>query len=168
VKKDSVLKTVMAALFAAIILLTTLFLFHIHVGQGYVHLGDLFVYLSACFLPTPYAMLAAGVGAGLADFMSGHVVWVIPTVIIKSVSTLAFAKTGNLFCKRNVWAVLLGGVICVVGYYLAEVILYGNWVTPFVGVPMNVVQSVASGVGFLAVGYAMDRLRIRERIDRLH
>ena len=167
-KKRSLFNMVNAALFAALILLTTMFLFHIPVGQGYIHLGDLFVYLSACFLPTPYAVLAAAVGAGLADALSGYFAWVVPTVIIKSVSTLAFAKTGKLFCKRNILAVLLGGVICVVGYYFAEVVLYGNWVTPFVGVPMNAIQTAASGIGFLAIGYAMDRLKLRDRIERLH
>lgn len=159
---------VIAALFAAVILVTTAFLFHIHVGQGYVHLGDMFVYLAACFLPMPYAMLAAGVGAGLADLLTGHVAWMIPTAVIKMASVPAFANSGKLFCKRNVLAVVLGGVICVVGYYFAEVILYGSFAAALVGIPMNILQATANGAGFLAVGYAMDRLRLRDQINRLY
>ncbi len=167
-KKSSLLRMVIAALFAAVILLTTAFVFHIHVGQGYIHLGDMFIYLAACFLPMPYAMLAAGVGAGLADILTGHVVWVIPTILIKAASVPAFTNTGKLFCKRNVLAVVLSGVICVVGYYFAEVIIYGNWGAPMIGIPMNFIQATANGVGFLTVGYAMDRLRLRDQINRLY
>lgn len=167
-KRSSILKIVTAGLFAAVILLTTAFLFHIHVGQGYIHLGDMFIYLASCFLPMPYAMLAAGVGGGLADVLTGHMAWAIPTVIIKVASVPAFTSKGKLFCKRNVLAVILGGVICVAGYYFAEVILYGNWATPLWSVPMNLIQAVANGTGFLAVAFAMDRLRLRDQIDRLY
>lgn len=167
-RKSSILKMVTAALFAAVILVATAFLFHIHVGQGYIHLGDMFIYLGACFLPMPYAMLAAGVGAGLADLLTGHVAWVLPTVIIKAASVPAFSNKGKLFSKRHVLAVVLGGVICVVGYYFAEVILYGSWVAPLIGIPMNILQATANGAGFLIVGYAMDRLRLRDQINRLY
>ncbi|MFY9379232.1 MAG: ECF transporter S component, partial [Acutalibacteraceae bacterium] len=51
---------VTTALFAAIIAVTTAYIFHIPVGTngGYIHIGDCFIYLAACFLPLPYAMLA--------------------------------------------------------------------------------------------------------------
>ena len=168
-RKHTVAKMAVSGLFAAVILLATTFL-HVHpvVGQGYIHLGDMFVYLAACFLPTPYAMLAAGIGGGLADVLSGHIPWMIPTLIIKAVSVPAFANKGKLLCKRNVLAVLLGGVICVVGYYLAEVVLYGSWVSPFLSVPMNLIQSAANGIGFLVMAPAMDRLRLRDQINRFY
>lgn len=168
-RKNSILKMVIAALFAAVILLATTFL-HVHpiVGQGYIHLGDMFVYLAACFLPLPYGMLAAGIGGGLADLLTGHVVWAIPTLLIKAVSVPAFTNKGKLFCKRNVLAVILGGVICVVGYYLSEAIIYGNWITPFLSVPMNLIQAVANGVGFILMALAMDRFRLRDQLDRLY
>ncbi len=168
-RKNSILKMVTAGLFSAIILLATIFL-HIHpiIGQGYMHLGDMFVYLAACFLPLPYGMLAACVGGGLADVLSGHVAWAIPTLIIKAISVPAFTNKGKLLCKRNVLAVILGGLICVVGYYFAEVILYGNWVTPFLSVPMNVIQALGNGIGFILMALAMDRLRLRDQINRLY
>ena len=51
-----------AALFAAVITLTTAYLLHIPVPTGYVHLGDAFVYLAAPLLPAPYAVAAAANG----------------------------------------------------------------------------------------------------------
>lgn len=43
----------LSAMFAAVIMLMILYLFHIPVGSsgGYVHFGDAFIYLAACFLP---------------------------------------------------------------------------------------------------------------------
>ena len=51
----------LSAMFAAVIMLMILYLFHIPVGSsgGYVHFGDAFIYLAACFLPMPYACGAA-------------------------------------------------------------------------------------------------------------
>ena len=56
----------LSAMFAAVIMLMILYLFHIPVGSsgGYVHFGDAFIYLAACFLPMPYACGAAAIGAG--------------------------------------------------------------------------------------------------------
>ena len=46
----------------------------------------------------------------------------------------------------NTIAVAAALVIKVVGYYFAEVILFGNWIAPFGSIPGNVVQVVAAGI----------------------
>lgn len=74
---------VMAALFAAIITVVTAYVLRIPTGNGYIHLGDSFIFLAASLLPLPYAIAAAAVGAGLADALTAPI-WVIATVIIKS------------------------------------------------------------------------------------
>ena len=66
---------VMAALFAAIITVVTAYVLRIPTGNGYIHLGDSFIFLAASLLPLPYAIAAAAVGAGLADALTapmGH------------------------------------------------------------------------------------------------
>ena len=91
---NSKVKTLaIAALLAAIICIATTS-FHIPVGVngGYVHVGDAFIYMAASILPLPYAMMAAAIGAGLADLPSGVAVWVIPTIIIKPILVLFFAS----------------------------------------------------------------------------
>ena len=57
------------ALFAALICVTTAYIFHIPFGVngGYVHIGDSLIYLAAAFLPTPYAMFAGAIGGAMAD-----------------------------------------------------------------------------------------------------
>lgn len=76
---------VMAALFAAIITVVTAYVLRIPTGNGYIHLGDSFIFLAASLLPLPYAIAAAAVGAGLADRILfgawGAFAAVIPNVI---------------------------------------------------------------------------------------
>ena len=61
------------ALFAALICVTTAYIFHIPFGVngGYVHIGDSLIYLAAAFLPTPYAMFAGAIGGAMADILTG-------------------------------------------------------------------------------------------------
>lgn len=69
-----------AALFAAAIAVTTAYIIHIPLPTGgYIHPGDALIYLAACLLPTPWAVAAAAVGAGLADLLTAPQ-WVLPTL----------------------------------------------------------------------------------------
>ena len=51
----------------------------------------------------------------------------------------------------NVLAIAVACVIKVVGYYIAEVILYGNWLAPVTSIPGNLVQIGVAAVIVLAV-----------------
>ena len=160
----------LSAMFAAVIMLMILYLFHIPVGSngGYIHFGDAFIYLSGCFLPMPYACAAAAIGGGLADIMSGSAIWAIPTMIIKPLTVIWFtSKEDKLFNKRNIVAVILAGVVSIVGYYLAQVILTGNWVASLLGIWGNVVQAIGSGVIFLIMAVAIDKVSLKKRLKEI-
>ena len=118
---------VMAALFAAIITVVTAYVLHIPTGNGYIHLGDSFIFLAASLLPLPYAIAAAAVGAGLADALTAPI-WVIATVIIKSLIVLPFtSKKDKIINARNLIALIPALIVTCVGYYLADRILFGAW-----------------------------------------
>lgn len=91
-KTNKLLLLVLSALFAAMITVMTAFLFHIPIGVngGYLHFGDALIYLAASMLPTPYACIAAAVGAGLADIVSGAPIWAPFTLVIKACIALLF------------------------------------------------------------------------------
>lgn len=157
----------MAAMFAALIALTILYLFHIPVGSngGYVHFGDAFIYLAGCFLPMPYACAAAAIGGGIADLMSGAAVWMIPTMIIKPLMAMCFTNKGEkIFNTRNVIGVFLGGLINMVGYYVAECLMVGNWTSPLVGILPGLVQPGGSAILFLVMALAIDKLSLKKRL----
>lgn len=158
---------VITALFAALIYVITAFL-HIPTGfnGGYIHLGDILIYLSAVLLPTPYAMISAAIGAGLSDALSGGMLWVLPTIIIKPVMVLFFtSKDNNIICKRNISAVFLAGIVGWLGYYLAGAIISGNFIAPLATFFMELIQPIASGIIFLMLSYSLDRIKIRKRLS---
>lgn len=170
-KKSSQEKTrlmVAAALFAAMVFLTTAYLFHIPIGAagGYVHLGDAFIYLAACMLPAPYAMAAAAIGAGLADCMTGAAIWAPATVIIKACNVTPFtSRPAKLLCVRNIAAIVLSGAITMIGYAVAEAILTGNWIVAFASLlTAGLVQPVASAILFCVMAAAIDQAGLKARV----
>lgn len=77
---------VYTALMTAIILIMTLIIkIPIPFTNGYVHAGDMGIFLAGLLLGPWYGAFAAGVGSALADLLGGYVHWVIPTFLIKSI-----------------------------------------------------------------------------------
>lgn len=153
-------KLVLSGVFAAIICVTTMFP-HLPVGVngGYVHIGDTFIYLAASFLPASYAAIASAIGAGLADLMVAPV-YVLPTIIIKPLMALMFTSKGSrLLCRRNVLGTFFAGIICTLGYYIAEVVLAGNFISPLVSTLQGLVQPVASGIIYAVIASVIDKKR---------
>ena len=151
-------KLVLSGLFAAIICVTTLFP-HLPVGVngGYVHIGDTFIYLAASFLSPAYAALAGAIGAGLADLMVAPI-YIIPTIIIKSLMALMFSSTDNrILCRQNILATIFAGIICTVGYYIAEVIFAGNFISPLLSTLQGLVQPIASGILYCLIASVIDK-----------
>lgn len=157
---------VWAAIFAAAITVTTAYLLHIPLPTGgYVHVGDALIYLAACLLPAPWAMAAGAVGAGLADLLTAPM-WVLPTVIVKAVICLPFtSKNETVFCTRNLIAVFISGLISPTLYAIANVIFTGSLAAfppQFLG---TLVQAVGSGVIFVVLAYAFDKVELKRRLS---
>ena len=161
-----ILNLSLSAVFAALIFLATM----IHVGfganGGYVHLGDAVIYLCAAFLPAPYAASAAAIGAGLADIAGGAPLWAPATILIKALSCLFFtSKKETVLCTRNAIACIFGAILCVGGYYLAEVIIYGcGFIVPLASVPFNLIQTVASAVLFISIAVVFDKTGLKKKL----
>ena len=127
------------SLLAGMIALMTGFILHIPYGAngGYIHLGDALIFVAATILPRPYAIAAALIGAGLADLLTAPM-WLPATLIIKLILVLIIQKSTNLFSCFMVAFVTVGG------YYLAEALLFGSFVTPFISIPGNLIQALGS------------------------
>lgn len=165
-KKQSLHHLVFAAIFAAAIAVTTAYVLHIPLPTGgYVHVGDSLIYLAACLLPTPWAVAAGAIGAGLADLLTAPM-WVLPTVIVKALICLPFtARRSKLLCTRNVAAVFIAGILSPALYGIASIVMAG---TPTAFIPQflgTLVQSVASGVIFVVLAFAADRLNLKRHLQ---
>ena len=129
--KTSSFKITSAALFAALICISTMIIKIPSPLKGYINLGDAFVLLAGWLLSPAYGFLAAGVGSALADFFSGYVLYVPATFLIKgSMALLAyygfllFQKKLPLFSRR-LFAGFLAEILMILGYYIFEGFLYG-------------------------------------------
>lgn len=159
---------VMAALFSAIVFMFTAYLFHIPIGHtgGYAHFGDAFIFIAATILPFPYGLLVGAIGASLADFASGVPVWIPYTIVIKPLMALCFTNKGDkiLGGKRNLAAPVLAGIICLIGYYIAEGIIYGNFITPMASIGGGLIQFFGSIIFFYIFASIIDNRNLKGKM----
>lgn len=125
---------------------------------GLVHLGNVPLFIGAIIFGKKTGAIAGGVGMGLFDLLSGWTAWAPFTFII--VALMGFA-VGAITEKHHgigfdVLAIGVACIIKVVGYYIAEVILFGNWLTPVTSIPGNLVQI---GVAAVIVLIMVEKLR---------
>ena len=153
------------AFFAAMTYVMTAFI-HIPSAKGYIHIGDSMVFTAASLLPTPYAMASAAVGAALSDALSGYWIWVPATLVIKALTAAAFtSKKQKILCRRNILALLVALLLCVVGYGLyGGAVIYGSLKAGFIDAPGNILQTGASALVYISLGAAMDRSGIKHKI----
>ena len=167
-KKDYT-KLTLTALFAAMITLTTAYICHIPSGVngGYIHFGDALIYMAAVFLPRKYALAAAAIGGGMADFLTAPM-WMPATIIIKMIIVLPFtSKKGRILTPRNVVAPFLSGILSALGYYLAEGLIFGTFAAPLVSFAGSAVQSGGSAIIFLVLAGVLDKLHMKSRTKRI-
>lgn len=154
----------LAGLFAAITFVTTAYL-HIPSHTGYTHIGDAFIFLAACLLPTPYAVFVGAAGAALADCLTGFALWAPASVVIKAVTALFFtAKKPRILTPRNLTALVPSLLLCGGGYYGYEALITGNFIAPLAGIPGYLTQWVLSSVLFITLGAALDKLSVKSRL----
>lgn len=158
---------ILTGLFASIICLTTAYILHIPIGAngGYVHIGDALIYIAATLLPRPYAMISAVIGAGMADLITGSVIWVIPTMIIKPLLVLFISSNSDkIINKKNIIGTLISGIIGMILYMVAEGIIFGNFLAAFIFTSIGLIQPIGSFIVFILLGISFDKLELKKKI----
>ena len=170
--KKSLLRITNTAIFTAIILLaTSVIKFSTGLGEGYIHLGDSLIYLTACVLPFPYCIIAGALGGALADILSGYAIWSIPTMIIKMLNVFPFAlmcrkhKSNKILSKSIVLITIISGVITILGYFIAECILY-SVASATLSLIGNTIQAVASGIIFIIIATSLDKINLKSKLSK--
>lgn len=140
-------KLVFAALLSALVCVSTLIIAVTLPGGGYFNLGDCFVITSGVVLGPFFGFLAAAIGSGLADIISGYVLYAPATFIIKGLMALV---VGFICLKNNkMLKVLFSGalaeIIMILGYFFYELALNG-FSLAILGVVGNALQGVAGVV----------------------
>jgi len=150
--------------FVALVFVVTAYL-HIPTANGYIHIGDGFIYLAACLLPSPYALFVGAVGALLADCLTGYAIWAPGSVLIKAVTALLFSGKGKRIVSfRNLMALIPATVACAGGYYLYESLIYRNFISPLAGIPASLTQALGSAIIFVLAGLAIDKMNFKHKL----
>lgn len=158
-KKYSTKELTLLALFVALVFVST-YLVQIPMPfaqGGLVHVGDVALMSIALLFGRRVGALAGGLGMGLFDLLSPYAIWAPFTLairlamgyIIGAISHSGGSRGRNF--KRNVFALLASLPILLGGYYVAEAILYGNWIAPVQSLTGNFGQYLAGFIGSLAL-----------------
>ena len=161
-------KIVFAALFAALCCVATMAIRIPTPLGGYIHAGDAVVVLAAFLLGPVWGALAAGIGSGLADIVSGYVLYAPATMIIKAaVALIAGALLRAAFIKKQSLRALLAGVISeaimVLGYLFYESVILGFGTAAVANIPMNAIQAVAGAAAGTALYAAINKTKYFNR-----
>lgn len=133
--------------------------------KGYMNLGDCIVLITGFMLSPAYGFLAAGIGSALADAISGYMLYVPATFIIKGIMALiAHGLFKALKVKISTTAArILCGVaaelVMVLGYYIFEGATYG-FVPSAVNIPPNAVQGIAGLIVGVLLAKIFDKRKI--------
>ena len=142
-------KLVTAALFAALACVATMIIkIPSPLKGGYLNIGDCIVLLCGWMLSPVYGFVAAGLGSGLADLLSGYLIYAPATFIIKGLMALIACYTFKLIHKslgHNLPARIVSGILAeivmVLGYYVFEGFIYG-FIASVVNIPANAIQGI--------------------------
>lgn len=154
-------------MFAAMIFGLTML--HVPIGAGgYIHVGDAVIYVTAMLMGGPWAFISAAIGAACADIVSGFAVYAAPSAIIKILIAVPFVliskKQSKLLSVRSAIFTIISGVITVLGYFAADLILYREGA--IADLPANIIQAAGSAVVFIVLAFALDRAGIKQRFEK--
>ena len=168
VERSGVATMVLTAMMMCMVVVMTMIIrIPIPATQGYIHLGDCMIFFSVLLLGWKWGAVAAGLGSAMADFFAGYMQYVPITFIVKGLMGLIMGLAMEYAVKKNlsrgamkameIISMVVAGLVMVAGYYVAEGILYGNFLTPLASVPMNILQFVVGVVIATALYTAIEK-----------
>ena len=112
---------------------------------GLIHLGNVPLFIMAILFGKKTGAIAGGIGMGLFDLLSGWVSWAPFTLVIVGLMGYVIGTIEEKPLVKNTLAnriisIILAIIIKIVGYYIAEVILFGNFLAPVGSIPGNIIQ----------------------------
>ena len=133
---------------------------------GLIHLGNVPLFIAAILFGKRTGMIAGGIGMGLFDLLSGWTLWAPFTlVIVGCMGLVVGAVTENKKSfPRYILAMVLACVIKIVGYYIAEGFIYGNWIAPVSSIPGNLVQAAMGLVIGLLLFFLLKRSKALDKL----
>ena len=151
--KSSVKTLAINGLSIALVFLATGFInirLPIAANGGLIHLGNVPLFLAAIIFGKKTGAICGAFGMALFDLFSGWTLWAPFTFVIVGIMGYTVGKiTEKNEHNTILWdllAVAAALIIKILGYYIAEAIIYGNWAVPAASIPGNIVQILTAAV----------------------
>lgn len=115
---------------------------------GLVHLGNTMLFISAIVFGKKKGAIAGAFGMALFDLLSEWAIWAPFTFVVRGVMGYIIGSIAWKDNKKgdsvltNIIAIIISGVWMIFGYYLTEMILYGNHIKALASIPGNITQIV--------------------------
>ena len=161
-RSDRIRRLVWASLFTALTAVATMVILPVPSLNGYVNGGDAVVIVGAFLLGPVWGAFAAGLGAALADLISGFFIYAPATLVIKALMALAAGailhgmKTKKLALPA-VLSSIAAEIIMVAGYFAYELVIYGPG-GAIADLGPNGIQGAFGAVAGTALFYALMRI----------
>ncbi len=166
VKMTATRKLTINAMCIALTFIATAFInirLPIMANGGLIHLGNVPLFLAAMIFGKKTGAIAGALGMGLFDLISGWTAWAPFTFIIVGIMGYVVGKISEK--NTPLWyfiAIIAALIIKIVGYYIAEMILYSNCIAPIASIPGNVVQVVTAGIIVLPIITALKKTVLKQ------
>lgn len=147
----------------------------IQMGTSLTNLGDAFIFLFASLFGPLAGFISGSIGSALADIALGWGHTAIYTFIIKGIEGLIVGLLFNKLRKKeyklsnNLYLFLfslIGSLIMIGGYYLAEAFMYGSMEAAIISIYTNILQASLSIVTFLIVYNLLIKVKIISKISK--
>lgn len=154
------------ALFIAIVFLGV-FIIKFPGPFGYAHIGDSMIFLAVLMLGGKRGAVSGGLGAALADIVSGYTIWAVPTLICKALMALvmgAMVKHHAFGLKgRALWilSAVVGGLTQGIAYVLFWFVLFGK-AAAIAAVPGLIFQTVSGIIIAFVISEALQKTSLKK------
>ena len=138
------------AVMSAVIFLAT-FILKFPIPLGYANLGDAAIFLVILKFGRRAGILSAAIGSAFADFMGGFAIWILPTILIKSVMAEIFYRLDQ------VHFIMALGVSCLwmaIGYTIFGAILYGGLEVGLTSLPGLILEGLVNIAATIFISFS--------------
>ncbi len=132
----------------------------------YISLGDTFVMLAACFLPTGFSMLAALLGCGIAAYLIAGIPGLIGVVVFRVLAACWFMDDEKkLLTSRTAIGIVMSFILFTAGGYMIEAVKLNDYVAPLSTLYFSALGSIANVVLFLIIALIFDKFDVKGKIN---
>lgn len=128
--------------------------------NGYLNLGDMVIFIAAMMLGRKGGLVVGGLGSALADILLGYTHYAPITLVVKGIEGFIAGSIlqTRLGRKFPLVATSLGGIWMALGYYTAEIFMYGAKAA-LVGIPGNLMQGLFGAVSAIILYKALSKVQ---------